>query len=267
MANLTESYEWQNGVHEWAEDEWIEGGPDGPDNVPVRQLSQRAQFLAMWAVMNGSLSGSASKEIHKTIRQRIQEGAITIYNRGIKSGGLITKQGTYRAVLASAATVFGKGVEVPWGGDGVGVIVPPNPGDAAVVQYTYLTIGPTLNIALAITPAGAVVPDGGIPLARINVPAGNTALDLTGVTITDVRRLEAAWPLLVNSIAYASVALPFVMLDTNYSVHLDVAGYAGGWNQRDGVYAKEKASNGFKVYADGTLDEVNVQWKALKMVL
>ncbi|GHV79112.1 hypothetical protein AGMMS49944_09030 [Spirochaetia bacterium] len=267
MANLSEDYQWQDGVHEWAEDEWIEGGPDGPDNIPGRQLSQRAQFLAVWSLYNGSLSGSASKEVHKTIRQRIQEGTITIYNRGIKAGGLITKQGTYRAVLASAATIFCKGVEMPWAGDGVGVIVPPNPGGAAVVHFTYLTIDVSQNIALNITPAGAVVPDGGIPLSRINVPAGNTAVDLTGVTITDVRRLEAAWPLLVNSLAYSSVALPFVMLDTNYSVHLDVAGYAGGWNQRDGVYAKEKAANGFKIYADGTLDEVIVQWKALKMVL
>jgi hypothetical protein len=57
------------------------------------------------------------------------------------------------------------------------------------------------------------------------------------------------------------------MIDTDYAVMLDVTEYAGGWNQRPAVYAGEKASNGFKVFADGTLDEVAVQWKAMKLKL
>jgi hypothetical protein len=48
---------------------------------------------------------------------------------------------------------------------------------------------------------------------------------------------------------------------------VDVTGYAGGWNQRPCVYAAEKAANGFKVFADGTLDEVTVKWKAIKSKL
>jgi hypothetical protein len=122
-------------------------------------------------------------------------------------------------------------------------------------------------MTFAITEAGAVVPDGGIPICRITVPSGNTAADLTGVTLTDVRRYEPAYPTLVNTISYASVALPFNMIASDYGVYLDVAGYSGGWNQRPGVYATEKASNGFKIYADGTLDEVKVLWKAMKLAL
>jgi hypothetical protein len=179
----------------------------------------------------------------------------------------VSKLGSYRAVVTALGAIFGKGVEMPFPGDATGAVVPTNPGSVQQICYAFMTIDAAYNRAVVLTDFGAIVPDSGIPLARITVPAGNTAADLTGVTITDVRRMEPAYPTIVNTLAYASEALPFTLLDTAYSVHLDVASYAGGWNQREGVYAKEKAANGFRIYADGTLDEVNVLWKAMKMVI
>jgi hypothetical protein len=267
MANLTEDYQWQDGIHEWAEEEFITGGPDGPDNVPPRQLASRTQFLAVETMILGDLAAMGIKEIQKTIWQRIQEGSALIYNRGVIAGCTASKAASDRKVLLASGGVFAKGVEMPCKGDQTGIAIPTNTGDAALVYYGYLTFGTDSVLAFACTSAGAAVPNGGIPICRITVPAGNTASNLDGVTITDVRRYEPAYPTLVNSISYVSVALPYSMVDTEYAVMLDVAKYSGGWNQRPYVYASEKAANGFKVFADGTLDEVTVQWRAVKTKL
>jgi hypothetical protein len=267
MANLTESYEWENAIHEWAEDEFITGGPDGPDNVPPRQLARRSQFLATMAMILGDLGGLGVKEAAKTIRQRMQEGSVLIYNRGIISGCAASKAASGRRIVLAVGGVFARGVEIPCAGDQTGLTIPENTGSASLVYYGYLSVGTNSALTFLKTDAGEVVPAGGIPICRVTVPAGNTADDLTGVTVTDVRRYEAAYPTLINTVPYTSVAFQYGMIDTDYAVLLDVTGYSGGWNQRPGVYAGEKASNGFKVFADGTLDGVKVQWRAIKLNL
>jgi hypothetical protein len=268
MANLTENYQWQDGIHEWAEDEFVTGGPDGPDNVPPRQLAERTQFLAAAALILQDLGAMGLKESQKTIRQRIQEGSVLIYNRGVIAGCTASKAAANRRVVLAAGGVFAKGVELPCNGDqNIGITVPSNSGEAALVYYGYLSVAANGVLSFTMTDAGALVPAGGIPICRITVPAGNTASNLDGVTLTDVRRYESAYPTLINSISYTSVALSYSMIDTDYAVMLDVTGYSGGWNQRSCVYAGEKAANGFKVFADGTLDEVYVQWKAIKSKL
>lgn len=268
MANLVESYEWENAIHEWGEDEFVTGGPDGPDNVPPRQLAGRTQNLAMMAMMLGNLGGMGATEAYKTIRQRMQEGSVLLYNRGVIAGCTASKGASNRRVVLSAGGVFAKGVEIPCAADtNIGIIVPTNTGTAAQVYFGYLFVGTNGALTFSITEAGAVVPPGGIPICRITVPAGNTTSNLDGVTLTDVRRYEPAYPTLINSISYASISLSYSMIDTDYAVLLDVASYAGGWNQRPYVYSGEKAANGFKIFADGTLDEVNVQWKAVKLKL
>jgi hypothetical protein len=267
MANLSESYEWPDGVHEWAEEEFITGGPDGPDNVPPRQLAGRTQFLAVLEVFLGNLGGMGINESQKTIRQRIQEGSVVIYNRGVIAGCAASKAASDRKIVLAAGGIFAKGMEMPCAGSQAGIAIPANTGAAALVYYGYLTVGASGVLAFVCTDAGAMVPDGGIPICRITVPAGNTASNLDGVALADVRRHESAYPTLINSISYASVALPYSMIDADYAVTLDVAGYSGGWNQRPCVYAGEKAANGFKVFADGTLDEAQIQWKAIKSKL
>jgi hypothetical protein len=85
--------------------------------------------------------------------------------------------------------------------------------------------------------------------------------------MTDVRRVEAGYPVRFNSIAYASVALPFNMLDSEYAVAIEILDFKGGWNQRPAVYPGDKAANGFKLFAEGSLDAVSVRWTALKLSL
>jgi hypothetical protein len=268
MANLTESYQWEDAIHEWGVDEFILGGPEGPDNVPPRQLARRTQYLALQDLVLADLASMGLKEGVKTIRQRMQEGAVLIYNRGVIAGCTASKGAANRRVVLAAGGVFAKGRELPCSSDtNIGITVPSNTGQAALVYYGYLSVGTNGALTFSMTGAGAVVPAGGIPICRITVPAGNTADNLDGVTIADVRRYEPAYPTLINSLSYTSVALPYSIIDTDYAVLLDVTSFAGGWNQRPGVYAGEKAANGFKIFADGTLDEVNVQWRVVKLKL
>jgi hypothetical protein len=117
---------------------------------------------------------------------------------------------------------------------------------------------------------GGSVPEGGLALYRFTVPAGNNETNdpyLGSVTMTDVRRVEAGYPVQFNSVPYVSVALPFTMMDSDYEVVLDILSFKGGGGQRPCVYPGDKAANGFKIYVEGSLDAVNVRWTAIKLSL
>ncbi|MCL2610797.1 MAG: hypothetical protein FWE02_03865, partial [Defluviitaleaceae bacterium] len=45
MANLIEEPKWEEGVYQFTRGDFLEGGEDGIDNVPTRQLANRTQFL------------------------------------------------------------------------------------------------------------------------------------------------------------------------------------------------------------------------------
>ena len=265
MANLQESYEWQNAVHELDEG-FMQGGPDGIDNVPPRQLAGRTQFLAVLNLLIGDVTGMGMKELYKTIQQRMQEGVVTIYNRGVVTGCSGSKAATGRKVVIAHGGVFLGGRALSFSGDQTGITVPVNSISATQTYYGYLSVAANGSISFSITEAGAVVPPDGISVCRITVPAGNTATDLAGVTVTDTRRTESGYPLLVNSLPYVSVALQSGMLDTNYAVFMDVISSVG-LNQQANIYAADKATNGFKIYVDGTVDAVNVRWFAVKLSL
>jgi hypothetical protein len=197
--------------------------------------------------------------------RRIQEGSALMYNRGVIKGCTASKGTTGRKVLLAAGAIFAKGMEMPCEGDQNGITVPANPGAASLVYYGYVSLDAGNALAFSITAAGAAVPAGGIPICQITVPVGNSAGNLDGVTIADKRRVEAGFPLLLNSIISASVALPYAVTNTAYTVQLDVTGYLGGGSPASIIRADGKAANGFKIYVDGILDGVNVRWTAVKM--
>jgi hypothetical protein len=207
------------------------------------------------------LGGLAYRENMKTNTQRNQSGSVMLYNRGIISGCTASKAVNGRKVLLSTGIVFAKSLELPMAGDQAGVSVPVNAGDAAKVYYAYLVIGANNAFTFAITPAGAIVPAAGIPIVRITVPAGDSTADLSGTTLTDVRRLEFYWPNHVNTMVYAPVALPFDMVGVDYQVYIEASSWTGG---KPNIYTAEKATNGFKIYIDGASDEVNIRWTATK---
>ena len=170
----------------------------------------------------------------------------------------------------SAGSFFLNGVEHPCPGFQNAALVPANYGDLAQNCYAYIYLDANNAVKFACTPLGGSVPEGGLSLYRFAVPAGNTETNdpyLGSVTMTDVRRVEAGYPVQFNSIPYASVALPYNMLDSNYEVVIDIFSFKGGGGQRPYVYPGDKAANGFKLYVEGSLDAVNVRWTAIKLSL
>jgi hypothetical protein len=45
MANLVESSLWEPGIYQWETSDPVEGGANGKDNVPTRQLANRTRWL------------------------------------------------------------------------------------------------------------------------------------------------------------------------------------------------------------------------------
>jgi hypothetical protein len=187
------------------------------------------------------------------------------------SGCTVTKSNSaVRNISLAAGAFFMNGLEIPCPAFQNAALVPANYGNVQQFCYAYIFINSGGAVQFACTPPGGSVPEDGLALYRFMVPAGNTEINdpyLASVVITDIRRMEAGYPIQFNSLAYASVALPFNMLDADYQVTTEILELAGGSNQRQTVYPGDKAANGFKIYTEGTLDMVKVRWTAIKTSL
>jgi hypothetical protein len=306
MANLQEKATWEPGIFQNEADTRWSPGPDGGSNRQAKQLANRTVYLkqytdelvqarggqanlnarldqydafnpdsvaALYAftAMGLDLAGLANRETQKTIRQRLQSGVVSIINRGIISGCVVSKStNAVRNLSLQAGKFFMNGIEIACPDVANGAMVPANTGQASQICYAYIFINSSGVVQFATTSFDEPVPDGAVSLYRITVPVGNTgATDptLESVTLTDVRRVEAGYPIQVNSLPYASVALPYSMITSDYAVYLDILNFKGGGNQRAMVYPGDKASNGFKIYVQGSLDAVNVRWTAVKLSL
>jgi hypothetical protein len=306
MAYLPEEKDWGPGVFQIETNTpWV-GGLDGNCNKQARELIKRLNYLKdyadelaaarsgkanlderldqydafnpdsiaalyMLAAMGIDLAGLANREAAKTISQRLQSGVAVVTNRGIISGCTVSKSANaVRNLSLAAGAFFLNGVELSCPAVSNGALVPANDGSAAQSCYAYIFLNANGQVQFATTPFGQAVPDGGLALYRITAPAGNTGENdpyLGSVTLTDVRRIEAGYPIQVNSLPYASVALPYSMIDSDYAVYLDLLSFKGGGNQRAMVYPGDKAGNGFKIYVQGSLDAVSVRWTAVKLSL
>lgn len=306
MASLPIGDSWIEGITQLETTDPVLGGPNGPANLQAKELGACVKYLKKFAdelaaarggkanldarlgqydafdpgsiaalygfmALGIDLSGLANREHLKTLKQRIQTGITTITNRGVITGCTVTKSSTsIRNLSIAAGSFFADGLTIPCPAMENSALVASNSGSIAQVCYGYVFVDSSGVVRFSVTDFGDIVPDNGIPICRITVPAGNTQVtdpNLASVTISDVRRIEAAYPVQMNSIAYASVALPYAMIDTDYMVCIDVQSLKGGKYQRRTVYAGDKASNGFKIYTEGSIDAVTVRWIAVKLSL
>jgi hypothetical protein len=201
-------------------------------------------------------------------KQRIQTGITEIINRGVISGLTVGKSTTaLRNISLSAGKFFMNGMPYYCPSYPNAALVPDNYGMDTRYCYAYIYFDTNAVVKFACTPFDGVVPENGMGLYRFSVPTGNSYQNdpyLDTVTITDIRRVEPAYPAQFNSIAYASVALPFAMSDSDYRVQLEILDYKGGYNQLNTINVTNKAANGFNILSEGTLDAVHVRWTALK---
>jgi hypothetical protein len=132
---------------------------------------------------------------------------------------------------------------------------------------SYLITAPNGKWVFAVTGLGVEVPENGIPLYIITVPAGNSDtsdLYLDAVTLSSVRRMEANFPVFFNNSLYANVLFEHPMPDNEYIINLDVLDVAGSGFQKGDIYAGDRNINGFKIYYNGVVDNLKIRWEASK---
>ena len=205
----------------------------------------------------------------QALKQQIQqEGEITISNRGVVSGCSITKSTTAARNLSIAAGKCFASGRVYSVADGVNAAsVPPNTGSGSVVVYAYLYQDVAMLWRLAVTAIGQAVPDGAIRIYNITIPAGSTdATDpnLSNVTLTDVRRIEASFPSLLDNPASASIAIN-TLAANDYRVDFDVVSAVGGPCPREAITVASRATNGLTLELASAADSVRVRYRVSKL--
>lgn len=300
MANISETADWVDGVYQIETSDPISGGPNGIDNLPHKHLAARTRYLKMItdeviaarggyptllehleifdassvdtvnAIIALSMealgqAGLANRELDKLQHKRIQSGLVTIKNRGVISGCAVSRSGSANRNLAiSAGACFVWGRVLPVLAEDAGASVPPNPGTTSQVCYAYLYVNTSGQIVFACTSLGEAIPDDGVGLCQLTVPAGNTdATDpaLANVTLTDIRRMEPNYPTWFASAPHAPVALPYALLDSNYIINLDVVSLKGVPLLSGGdLYIGSRNVNGFNIYYNGIADSIQVRW-------
>ena len=302
MANVTQTPVWEDGIYQIETTDPVMGGPEGISNKQAKQLANRTLYLkqradevdgakggfgslderldqydlfspdsinalAAAAMKALHLGGGAAGEITRLKQVLTQKGEVTIVNRGVVKGCTVTKSAsaTRNLSLATGLCFYGSRLVPAAAAENV-AIIPSNLSDAAASCYCYL-IEDGGVMRMICTEIGEVVPDEGLPLYRVNIPANNTSANdpqATAVTLTDIRRIEAKWPTLFITAPYANIALQYPFLNADYSVSLDVIAYEGGGFQEGKIYVGDRAANGFKIYMNGTIDQVQVRWTVSK---
>lgn len=200
--------------------------------------------------------------------QAQQEGVITIKNRGVVKGCSVSKSTTAARNLNIVTGVcFANGRAYPVSDGTNAASVPSNIGSSSVVVYAYLFQDANGLWRLAVTPIGTTVPDGAITIYNLTIPANSTdATDpnLTGVAMTDVRRVEAQFPQLFDNPASVSTALQTLGAN-DYSLAFDVVSADGAPCDSRHIVVASRATNGFTVRLASAADNVVLRWRASKL--
>ncbi len=241
------------------------------DEIEDTQQALSPDFQdAMAAALKFALTqaGVNSYGIRALREQAQQEGVLTIANRGVVKGCTITKSSTAARNLNIAGGVcFANGRAYSVADAVNAASVPSNVGSGAVTVYAYLFQDVNKLWRLAVTPVGSAVPEGAIRIYNLTVPAGSTdATDpnLSNVTVTDVRRVEAQFPQVFDSPATASISLN-TLGGNDYVLAFDVLSAAGAPCSHDAITVASRATNGFTLRLSSAADSVTLRWKASRL--
>lgn len=200
--------------------------------------------------------------------QAQQEGVVTIKNRGVVKGCSVSKSTTAaRNLNITSGVCFANGRAYSVSDGNNAASVPSNIGTSSVVVYAYLFQDANNLWRLAVTPIGTSVPDGAITIYNLTIPANSTdATDpnLTGVAMTDVRRVEPQFPQLFDSPAGASPALQTLGAN-DYGLSFDVVSADGAPCDSRHIVVASRATNGFTVRLASAADNVVLRWRASKL--
>lgn len=235
----------------------------------VESLGPDAQDASMaalkYAIEQAGVANSGVRALRELAQQ---EGIATILNRGVVSGCAASKSTTAaRNLNLSAGVCFANGRAYSVADGTNAASVPSNTGSGSVTVYAYLYQDAGGLWRLAVTPIGSAVPDGAIKIYNVVIPANSTdATDpnLTNVTLTDVRRVEAQFPQMMNSPASASPVLQ-TLSSNDYVLDFDVVSAVGAPCEEKCLVVSSRATNGFTVLLASAADTVVFRWKASKL--
>ncbi|MZK53688.1 hypothetical protein [Clostridium beijerinckii] len=234
----------------------MESGIDLADNVVGVMVAETLQKI------NG-----INKELEKWQKQRLQQGIAYLYNKYVINGCVVSKMSNSRYVQISLTGTYlsGNVSKISVDGKYAGIadeqmiaMVPMNTDSVSAIYYIYIdydSVQGRYRSYLA-----ATVPDGKLALYKITVPANDTGMDLTSVTLTDMRRIEA-----LNTIRttepYVLVSIPgFPMLDAgDYDVNVTVESASDVMSVGE-IIVYDKQANGFKLKITGSADNTQLRW-------
>jgi len=215
-----------------------------------------------------SSAGLANREIEKTLQVRIQKGEIFIPNRGVISGLNVTKSTTAtRNLNVSSGKFFMFGRQCLIKDMENTASVPSNNTDVPAISYAYLWIDEDNNIRIDCTQLNEDIPEWGLPLAQLDVPANNnesTDPYLNDVQITDIRRIEPYWPTLLQSAASKYISLQYPLSEKDYSLRLEILDYKGPKPSEDALIVESRAGNGFNVVVSCVADSLKVNYLVIQ---
>jgi hypothetical protein len=200
--------------------------------------------------------------------QAQQQGSITITNRGIVSGCAASKSTTAtRNLNLTTGICFASGRSYSVAESTNAASVPSNSGASSVTVYAYLYRDAGGLWRLAVTPIGAAAPTDSIKIYAITIPANSTdATDpnLASVTLTDVRRIEALFPVVLDNPISVSVEIN-VLKSNDYTVDFDIVSAVGAPCETKSMVLSSRATNGFTVLLASAADNVVARWKISKL--
>jgi hypothetical protein len=236
----------------------------------VEGLDPDMQNTLMATVMAAvDAAGLANRELDRLKNVLIQEGEVTILNRGIISGCSISKSdNATRNLNLAAGKSFVHGRTYSANELLNTAAVPANNTAAAAICYAYLFTDENGDIQCDCTSLGEAVPENGIEIYSMSVPAGNNETTdpyLANVTLTDTRRLEPNWPNLFENPAFVYVPLANILPDSDYAVAAELVSLEGGRQQAGELLVEDRLKNGFKFYLAGAADAVVVRYVVTRL--
>lgn len=301
MANVTETQTWENGVYQLETTDPILGGPNGTANVQAKQLANRTAYLKLRAdevdaaksghsTLNARLnqldlqakslgidmqdmSGAtlkfsldmaslANKSVDALKTQFNQSGTVSFVNRGVISGCTITRNPSVARnldLIGGRAFANGQTYRV-YTKEGA-ASVPINDTDSAVTVRAYLMDSGNSEMVLGVTSLTGSMPVGAIHIYNLLIPAYHIGADISAVTLTSVRRIEASYPVLFDNAPSIYIALPKNLKDAGYQIDFDLISATGGNPNADSFKVHSRASNGFGITPHTLADNVTLGWR------
>lgn len=233
----------------------------------IIELGPFARIMAQYAIRDraalraASTLGAAALDLAAgawrgltDLRQRVwQAGRVYIPRKYVVSG-LQVSQGNGRSLSIAAGVAVQGGIRMRYAERPNVIAVPTNPETTAKTYVLSLTNDGAVQLT-----EGSTAPEGGLGLARVTVPAGDTGTTFAG-TITDIRTLAAPNTFFPPVLPNVTVALPYPMPDTDYHVllHVESASDMG----RVALEVVGKTKNAFTLSNRGTADDIVVRWVA-----